>query len=383
MLPGFMNAFVIFSLLLDKRPTMMEAEYWGSPEVDIIIAAYNEGDVVCDTIGSILSQEYSGLRKIIVVNDGSTDNTIDVLKENYGNHTKVKIVNLLHNQGKANALNTGLVYVKTDIFITVDADSFLYKNSLTNLIGRYLSDPPSAAIAGAVLVRNSRKNMVTKVQEWDYFHGIAAIKRIQSLYQGTLVAQGAYTLYKTETIHELGGWKDTVGEDIVLTWEMLAKGYRVGYAENAVAFTNAPDTWKQFFHQRARWARGILEALRNSPEVLAKPRKTQMFIFWNIGFMYIDLIYTFVFIPGIILALFGNFLIAGPITLLVLPLGLIINYVMFKKSNKMFQEQGLKVRSNPAGFIGYSLFYNLILQPASVFGYAMEILKYRKSWGTK
>ncbi|CAC9170971.1 Uncharacterised protein [Comamonas aquatica] len=78
---------------------------------------------------------------------------------------------------------------------------------------RYLSDPVNTrAVAGAVLVRNSRVNLVTKIQEWDYFHGIAAIKRLQSLYQGTLVAQGAFSLYDTQVLRQLGGWPHTVGK---------------------------------------------------------------------------------------------------------------------------------------------------------------------------
>ena len=74
----------------------------------------------------------------------------------------------------------------------------------TTWCASYLSDPPNTrAVAGAVLVRNSRKNLVTGVQEWDYFHGIAAIKRLQSLYQGTLVAQGAFSVYDTASY---AGW---------------------------------------------------------------------------------------------------------------------------------------------------------------------------------
>ena len=94
-----------------------------------------------------------------------------------------------------------------------------------DLVERYLSDPPNTrAVAGTMLVRNSRANWVTRAQEWDYFHGIAAIKRVQSLYQGTLVAQGAFSIYDRATLIEVGGWADCVGEDIVLTWAMLREG---------------------------------------------------------------------------------------------------------------------------------------------------------------
>src|SRR5207245_1286019 len=132
------------------------------------------------------------------------------------------------------------------LIVSLDADSYLYRDALRNLVERYMCDPPSTlAVAGTMLVRNSRNNWVTKVQEWDYFHGIAAIKRVQSLYHGTLVAQGAFSLYDRAAVAAVGGWPDGVGEDIVLTWALLLAGYRVGHAEDACLFTTAPATLRR------------------------------------------------------------------------------------------------------------------------------------------
>lgn len=78
------------------------------------------------------------------------------------------------------------------------------------------------------MVRNSRETWMTRAQEWDYFQGIAAIKRVQSLCQGTMVAQGAFSLYDTATLREIGGWPDCIGEDIVLSWSILKAGHRIG-----------------------------------------------------------------------------------------------------------------------------------------------------------
>lgn len=96
------------------------------------------------------------------------------------------------------------------------------------------------------------------------------------------------------------------------------------------------------------------------------------------------MVYTFAFIPGLILALFGVYWIAGPMTLLVLPLAMVFNFLIFTIQNRMFVEQGLKVRRNILGFICYALFYGIILQPACVLGYIHEIFRgAKKSWGTK
>jgi biofilm PGA synthesis N-glycosyltransferase PgaC len=110
---------------------------------------------------------------------------------------------------------------------------------------------------------------------------------------------------------------------------------------------------------------------------------TTLFIWWNLAFPVLDLAYTLVFVPGILLALVGVFWLAGPMTLLVLPLGMLVNFAMFRVQSGMFDAQGLKVRSNPGGFLAYVLLYSLVLQPACVLGYFKELLGARKHWGTK
>lgn len=95
--------------------------------------------------------------------------------------------------------------------------------SIRYIVGRLFSAPSDVcAVAGTVLVRNSRGNFLARIQEWDYFLGIASIKRLQGMFQGTLVAQGAFSLYKTEAVRKIHGWPDAIGEDIVLTWNLLS-----------------------------------------------------------------------------------------------------------------------------------------------------------------
>jgi len=379
-LPGFMNAFLITGLLVDRRPRRKPVPNY--PDITILVAAYNEEDSILSTLESISLQVYSGKIEVIVINDGSTDGTMKKLSS--ASYPWLQVIDLPKNGGKANALNEGLKRASFALTITLDADSYLYANALPNLVGRFLADPTNTgAVAGAVLVRNSRLNIVTKIQEWDYFHGIAAVKRLQSLFQGTLVAQGAFSIYRTDILREVGGWPECVGEDIVLTWAILERGYRVGYCEDACSFTNAPVTFKQFIGQRQRWSRGLIEAFKNHWSLLFHFRMTTVFIWWNLLFPLMDFIYTFCFIPGIVLALFGYYWMAGPMTLLVLPLAMIVNYIMFVIQSKMFTEQGLKVRKNPVAFIFYALFYGIILQPACFLGYLSEIFGKRKTWGTK
>ncbi len=381
-IPGCMNAFVFTSLLLDKRPPVIEDQK--NPEVTILIAAFNEGMAIDSTLEGIAKQNYLGPMRVIVIDDGSTDNTSDVVRSKQATNPNIELISLTKNGGKAAALNQGLKISKSAIVISVDADSYLHVDAIKNLVGRFISDPLNTkAVAGEILIRNSRTNWVTKAQEWDYFLGIASIKRIQSLFQGTLVAQGAFSLYDRNALNEVGGWPEMVGEDIVLTWKLLLAGYRVGHAEDAIAFTNCPETLKAFIKQRQRWSRGLIESFKVNPMILLKPRLSTIYIWWNTMFPFMDIAYSLGFIPGLVLACFGYFWIVGPMTLSILPMALALNLYMYSRSQRMFNKEHLKVRTNIFGFFFYVFAYGLILQPACVYGYFSELFNLKKTWGTK
>ena len=387
-IPGFMNAFLVSSLLLDKRPERHKLVI--HPGVTILIAAYQEEAAIADTLKTIAAEEYPGPVEVLVLNDGSSDRTALVARETIRRlrcpaNIEMRLLDFPVNRGKAAVLNDGLAQASHELVVTIDGDSRLNRDALTAIVERLMSDPDSTqAVAGAVLVRNSRENLLTKAQEWDYFLGIAAVKRMQSLYQGTLVAQGAFSIYRKTALLEVGGWPHTVGEDIVLSWALLSRGYRIGYAEDAIVWTNAPGRLKQFARQRQRWARGLIEALNEHQSLIFKPRLSQMFIWWNLLFLPLDLVYSLVFIPGILAALlFQIFWIAGPMTLAVLPFTALWSLVMYRVQARMFVAQGLNVRRNFGGFLLYTLAYMFLLQPVSVWGYAAETAGLAKRWGTK
>lgn len=385
--PGFMNAFLAASLLLDRRPSRRAQVVY--PGVSILIAAYNEEAGIGATLESIARLNYLGPVEVLVINDGSNDGTVAQYRAAKATldtpyNISIRLLDFDENRGKAAALNSGLAAAKHDLICTIDGDSRLRSDSLREIVERLLSDPPQTmAVAGAVLVRNSRSTLITAAQEWDYFHGISAVKRMQSMYHGTLVAQGAFSLYKKSALESVGGWPQCVGEDIVMTWAMLERGYRIGYAEDAIVFTDAPATFRQFYQQRKRWSRGLIEALQRHSNLLVRRRLTTLFVWWNLLFLPLDLTFTFIFIPGLIAALLGYFWIAGPLTLLLLPLALVWNGVIFRIQRRMFHSQGLRVRRNVAGLLFYVLIYAIVMQPVCLWGYISELTGQRKKWGTK
>jgi poly-beta-1,6-N-acetyl-D-glucosamine synthase len=384
--PGFMNAFLIGSIAFDRRPHKKQIDCY--PDLSVLVACYNEQDEILDTLQSLARQRYPGRVEVLIIDDGSTDDTARIAREAAAamsrDDMRFIVVSMGKNGGKARALNRGLARSTASLVVTIDGDSWIYEDSLKHIVQRFLSDPNgTVAVAGAVLVRNSRDNWLARAQEWDYFHGIAAVKRMQSMYHGTLVAQGAFSLYTRAVLDEVGGWPDCVGEDIVLTWAMLSRGYRIGYCEDACIFTTVPASLGQFARQRQRWSRGMLEAFERYWPLLFKRRLSTLFIWWNLLFLPMDLVYTLAFLPGVIMALFGYYYIAGLMTLLVLPLAVIWNLLIFRVQASMFKTKKLRVRNNIRGFLIYVLGYTAILQPVCLWGYITELLRFRKTWGTK
>jgi biofilm PGA synthesis N-glycosyltransferase PgaC len=385
--PGYMNAFLIASICLDRRPARKPLITY--PGVTVLVACYNEQEAIGQTIESLATQDYPGPLQILILDDGSTDASVTHARATIAAcdpppRFDFTIVEGGTNAGKAAVLNNGLALAKHALVATVDGDSWVFEDGIRHLVERYVDDPPGTrAVAGSVLVRNSRDTWITRAQEWDYFHGIAAVKRMQSLFHGTLVAQGAFSIYDRAELRAVGGWPDVVGEDIVMTWALLERGWRVGYCEDALVFTSVPDTLVQFARQRKRWSRGMLEAFRVHWRLLFKARMSTLFVWWNLLFLPLDLAFTFIFVPGIVLALFGYPFVASVLTLLVLPLAALWNGVIYRVQKKMFRRQDLEVRRNLSGFVIYCLAYSLIMQPVCVAGYAAELLGLAKRWDTK
>jgi biofilm PGA synthesis N-glycosyltransferase PgaC len=384
--PGFMNAFLLGSLVLEPRPQRWRRARY--PAVTVLIAAYQEEAAVAQTLQSLREVAYPGTIELLVLDDGSSDGTsaaVDYCKSalfSSSPDVQLRLLRFDENRGKARTLNSGLEQARHDLIVTIDADTRLEPGSLTAIVDRLLSDPPeTVAVAGAVLVGNPHESLMAGAQQWDYFHGIAAVKRMQSMYGGTLVAQGAFSIYRRQALVDAGGWPDTVGEDIVLTWALLSEGHRIGYAADAIAWTHAPPTFAELARQRKRWARGMIEALAHHKSLLIQPRLRTMFIWWNLLFISLDLVFTVVFLPGLVLALCGIYWLAGPITVLVLPLAALWNLVIFRIQTRMLKRAGIGMKRSWRGFVFFALAYPLLMQPISLWGYAAEMSGRRKEWG--
>jgi biofilm PGA synthesis N-glycosyltransferase PgaC len=378
-IPGYLNVQLLMSIALDRpRPLQFNRPL---PKITLLIAAYNEAAAIEETVTYALRSDYSGQLEVVVADDGSSDGTQEIVRRIAATEPRVRLVEADHG-GKAKALNTALATVEAPFVATIDADTLLMPQSLRRAVARFLESPPdTVAVAGSVLARNSRKNFLTRMQEWDYFLAIASVKRQQALLQGTLVAQGAFSVYRTEPLRAVGGWPDRIGEDIVLTWSMMREGGRVGFEPTAIAFTEVPEQLRHFLRQRQRWARGMIEGLRDyGPELVGRKRFYSHSIGVNYVFPFLDAAYTLAFLPGVILAATGNFMLVGPMTIAVLPINVLIAGVMLHRQRQVFREVGFKIRRNIGGFFAYLLAYAPIMSPVSFVGYVKELRRAERRW---
>jgi peptidoglycan-N-acetylglucosamine deacetylase len=228
-----------------------------TPGVSVIVPAYNEEKVVVRTIASLLNQRYGGELEIVVVDDGSSDDTAAICEEAYGRHPQVSI-HRKSNGGKASALNFGIARARHDIVIGLDADTVFVDDTVAELV-QPLVDPAVAAVAGNAKVGN-RINLVTRWQALEYVTSQNLDRRAFSLLDCITVVPGAVGAWRRAAVLEVGGFReDTLAEDQDLTLAMRRAGYSVAYADGAVAYTEAPDTLRGLARQRFRWSFGTLQ----------------------------------------------------------------------------------------------------------------------------
>lgn len=241
------------------------------PPVTIIVPAYNEGAVIGAAIKSLLELDYPAY-EVLVVDDGSSDNTREVvaaLEGRYGDVT-VRLV-CKGNGGKATALNTGLALARHDFVLCMDGDSRLAPQTL-KVAMRHFSDSRVAAVAGNVKVAN-RQTLWTRLQALEYIEGLNMARRAQGFLRVVNIVPGPIGVFRREVLLGLDGYDtDTFAEDADLTLKLLTAGWHLVYEDGAQAWTEAPESLLDLLKQRYRWTRGILQALKKRAAWLVGPR---------------------------------------------------------------------------------------------------------------
>src|SRR5271156_3881905 len=267
----FIGTAAIYDRLQEKifgKPAEV-ASY--KPKVAVLIPAYNEEKVIVRTIRAALNSDYRNLR-VIVIDDGSTDGTLEVAQAAFVREEAAGRVLILtkHNSGKAEALNYGIEHIEdAELFVGIDADTIIASDAISRLVPHFIN-PKVGAIAGNAKVGN-RVNLWTRWQALEYITSQNFERRALDVLGAVSVVPGAIGAWRVSAVREAGGYQiDTVAEDADLTMALLRRGYRVEYEDMALAYTEAPTNANGLMRQRFRWSFGVLQAVYKHSGVFAR-----------------------------------------------------------------------------------------------------------------
>lgn len=314
----FMSVTVGSSILYKRK---REAHYKNQLAVDcyvpvtIIVPAYNERVTVVDSIRSLLQLDYS-LYEVVVVDDGSTDDTVDLVVEAFGleridrpvryqvpcnraesiwtarvGGVPVTLVSK-SNGGKSDALNMGINISQYPYFICIDADSVLQYDSLSEITAPIIEQDNVVAVGGLVRLSNGitikdgrlthyslPKKLIPAMQVLEYDRSFLSARILLDQFNGNLIISGAFGLFKKDLAVAVGGYDlSTVGEDMELVTKLHVfcrtnnMDYRIRYAPDAICWSQAPETLRELRGQRRRWHRGLFECMTKYARIFANPR---------------------------------------------------------------------------------------------------------------
>lgn len=284
------------------------------PQVSIIIPAYNEAATIASSIRSLLQLNYSEF-EIIVVNDGSKDGTLDVLRHEFrlmpfpeaynyqlstqpiraiyhsATHANVRVIDK-ENGGKADSLNAGINLSIYPLFCCIDADSILQQDSLYRVVQPFLDDHRTIACGGTVRIANGCRvenglltkvglpsNMLALFQIVEYLRAFLFGRLGWSPLNAMLIISGAFGVFRKDSVMAVGGYRtDTIGEDMELVvrlhrhFRLRGLPYRITFVPDPVCWTEAPEDLRTLMNQRVRWQRGLCDSLAYNFELCCHPK---------------------------------------------------------------------------------------------------------------
>jgi cellulose synthase/poly-beta-1,6-N-acetylglucosamine synthase-like glycosyltransferase len=300
----------------DARASLLLPRFFSGlePPITIVVPAYNEAATIASSIRSLLQLEYPSF-EIVVVNDGSSDATFEVLLREFQlvpfpeayrvalrtqplrgvyrslPHRNLRVIDK-ENGGKADALNAGINAARSPLFCAVDADSVLQRDSLQRVVRPFLEDPTMIACGGTLRVANGcrvsdgfleevgvPRSWLARIQVVEYLRAFLFGRLGWSAMNAMLIVSGAFGLFRRTVVIEAGGYRTTtVGEDMELVTRLhrlhraARRPYRISFVADPICWTEAPESLQVLRRQRERWQRGLLESLVANRRLLFHPR---------------------------------------------------------------------------------------------------------------
>jgi cellulose synthase/poly-beta-1,6-N-acetylglucosamine synthase-like glycosyltransferase len=288
----FASLYLLFLYILIYLPHRKEFFSYPKPlkeyTIDIVVPCYNEEKTIEKSVNALLESDYPGLKKIIVVDDCSTDSSFEIIKNLAKKNPKILAVRTPKNTGKASgSKNYGSKFATSELIGFIDSDSFPEKTAISKMVG-FFNEEKIGAVTSLVLVSNSN-NPIEKFQMIEY-RIIAFTRKLLGFVDGIYVTPGALAIYSRKVFEEIGKFDEkNMTEDIEITWNMVSRGYNIRMSSPAVVHTEVPDNLKAWFKQRVRWNVGGLQTINKYRSAFVKKGMLGSFILpffvisWLIG----------------------------------------------------------------------------------------------------
>jgi cellulose synthase/poly-beta-1,6-N-acetylglucosamine synthase-like glycosyltransferase len=254
----YFEVFLLISIFESKKTRKSEDLEYYYPPVTILIPCWNEENTIKGTVDSLMNLDYpKDKMHIMIVDDGSTDNSLEVLKQ-YDNHPIVKVV-YKENGGKYTALNFGITNMTTDFVGCLDADSFVDKDALKNIMRRF-KDLSIMAVTPSMVIERPN-NILRKMQRAEYSYGNFMRKAYGSI--GAIhITPGPFSFFRKEVFEKIGMYKHAHNtEDMEMAMRMQKNRMKIVNAPDAIVYTVGPESIKKLYKQRVRWVSGFLANL--------------------------------------------------------------------------------------------------------------------------
>ncbi|MFL6499180.1 MAG: polysaccharide deacetylase family protein [Candidatus Udaeobacter sp.] len=227
--------------------------------ISVVIAAYNEEKLIAESLRTLLATDYRGEVEVVVIDDGSTDQTAAEIERIAQNESRIRLFRQ-HNRGKARALQRGLAAAHNGVVVFIDADTQCQRDTLPRLLEPF-ADERVGAVSGHAKVGNLR-TFIARCQALEYTCGFNLDRRAYNHWNCITVVPGAISAIRKDAIDQAGGLSlETLAEDTDLTLSLHRRRQRMVYVPEAIAWTEAPETVATLAQQRSRWAYGTLQCL--------------------------------------------------------------------------------------------------------------------------
>jgi cellulose synthase/poly-beta-1,6-N-acetylglucosamine synthase-like glycosyltransferase len=267
--------FLFFFLYFNNKKTLFEYSIAKRQyTISVLVPAYNEEKKIKDTIESIFEIDYP-IKEVIVLNDGSSDGTREIVERLMKKYPKLKLINK-ENTGKGDSLNKGIEIAKGELVVVVDADSSPAKDSFKKLVGFF--DEKEVGAATCVFIPKKADKFIEKLQVIEY-NVIAFTRKLLGYVDAIYVTPGPLAMYRKSALKKVGGF-DTknMTEDIEITWRLTYAGYKREMCLSTNAATVVPDNLKGWYRQRIRWNVGGLQCISKYRKSFLKKGILGMFI---------------------------------------------------------------------------------------------------------